>query len=316
MQITDDQYRAFIADKLKLPKGKRGEYIAQVDTLIERFTKAAKLAPDVRVRRFRKTGSLWKGTVLRPRAGVQPDADVAVYIDATADTLDGLHDRIRRLLVKLYPNKNPADFTVQPRTLGIVFIGSGLNVDLVPVIPVDEKDDYGYQPSSKAQPLVLTSVPGQLAFINAQKSQYRDWSGLVRLLKRWRNHNELPLRSFTIELVVSYLQSTQGVPTSIDQGLSRFWLFMAQRLRSTVVSFSPAQGGQGVGDYEKSPIVVIDPVNKNNNVSLRIDDAEAAEIVESALEAWERLNESQTASTKSATLDQLRAVFGNDFAYE
>jgi tRNA nucleotidyltransferase (CCA-adding enzyme) len=318
VELTDLQYREFVANRLKLPKGKRSEYIAQVDTLIERFTKVASEALDIGVRRFRKTGSLWKGTVLRPRDGVNPDADVAVYIDvAQTDDLDDLHGRIRRLLIKAYPTKNPDDFTVQPRTLGIVFVGSGLSVDLVPVIPVDEKDDYGHQPSSKGQPFTLTSVPGQLAFINSHKSAYGDWRALVRLLKRWRNQQELSqLRSFTIELIVSYLQDRHGVPPSIQDGLSRFWLFLARDLTTTVVFFSAAQGGKGPGDYETSPVVVIDPVNASNNVSVRITKAEAAAIAEAAHEAWERLSEAGTTATRSGTLVHLRAVFGNDFDFD
>lgn len=318
VELTNAQYRAFIAERLKLPKGKRSEYIAQVDTLIDRFGRVAAEAPDIGVKRFRKTGSLWKGTVLRPRAGVSPDADVAVYIDIaqTPNVLDHLHGRIRRLLIKAYPTKSAADYTVQPRTLGIQFIASGLNVDLVPVIPTNAQNDFGHQPSSQGAPLVLTSIPGQLAFIEAHKAAYKDWSGLVRLLKRWRNQHELPLRSFAIELLVSYVQDMQGIPQSIEASLSRFWLFVARDLAGTVVSFSKAQGGQGAGKYEASLVVVIDPVNPDNNVTSRLTKAEAAEIAEAALEAWERLGEARTTAVKGATLDHLRAIFGNDFDFE
>ena len=318
MELTDNQYRAFIADRLKLPKGKRSEYIAQVDILIERFERLASEAPDIGVKTFRKTGSLWKGTILRPRAGVNPDADVAVYIDVaqTPNVVDDLHGRIRRLLIKAYPTKSGTDFTVQPRTLGIEFIASGLNVDLVPVIPTDAENDYGYQPSSQGGPLVLTSIPGQLAFINTHKAAYKDWTGVVRLLKRWRNQHDVPLRSFAIELLVSYLQDTQGSPSSIEVGLSRFWLFAARDIASTVVAFSKAQGGQGTRNYGTSPVVVVDPVNPDNNVTFRITKAEAAGIADAAREAWELLNEARTTASKGATLDHLRVILGNDFDFE
>lgn len=179
MQLSNSQYLAFVANRLKLPKGKRSEYIEQVDTLIERFKKAASEEPDLQVKRFLKTGSLWKGTVMRPRAGNGVDADVAVFIEVeqTAEVLDELHNRIKKLLKKAYPNKADSDFTVQPRTLGIHFVDSDLEVDLVPIIPVEGPGDYGMQPSSQGDPLVRTSVAGQLQFIRSHKDNYNCVSG-------------------------------------------------------------------------------------------------------------------------------------------
>src|SRR6202044_2727846 len=42
MDLTDTQLKYFVENRLKLPKGKRAEYLAQVDHLIERFAAAAK----------------------------------------------------------------------------------------------------------------------------------------------------------------------------------------------------------------------------------------------------------------------------------
>ena len=41
MELTDTQLNYFVNNRLKLPKGKRAEYLAQVDHLIERFDAAA-----------------------------------------------------------------------------------------------------------------------------------------------------------------------------------------------------------------------------------------------------------------------------------
>jgi len=318
LQLPNTAYRAFVDDRLKLVKGKRAEYIAQVDTLIERFTKAAAEAPDLQVKRFLKTGSLWKGTVMRPRAGNGVDADIAVFIEieATANALDDLHKRIKELLKKAYPNKADSDFTVQPRTLGIHFVDSELDVDLVPIIPVQGPGDFGLQPSSQGDPLVRTSVSGQLQFIRSHKDSYNNWAALVRLLKRWRDNKEVPLRSFAIELLTCFLQDRDGTPTSIEEGLSRFWLFVAQELPTTVVSFGAKHGGLGIGKYAASSVVVIDPVNADNNVTRRITKSEASELVTIATEAWERHHEARTAGPKGTTLEQLRAIFGNDFDFE
>ena len=125
MELTDTQLNYFVENRLKLVKGKRAEYLAQVDYLIERFAAAAKGDEVINIKKFLKTGSLRKGTVLRPRGEFGVDADVAVYLNAELAPRNTiwqmLHDRIRRILAKIYPTKKPEDFTVQPRTLGIEF---------------------------------------------------------------------------------------------------------------------------------------------------------------------------------------------------
>lgn len=315
MEIPNSDYLEFVKDRLKLAPGKRQQYLAQVDTLIERFGKAAADDPELKIKKFLKTGSMRKGTVIRDRV----DADVAVYIDVplTSDAVPDLHRRIKKLLKKAYPTKSDDDFEVQSRTLGIQFIDSGLAVDLVPIIPHSSRDGYGWQPSSSGQSMTLTSVPGQLEFIRSHRDVYTNFSALVRILKRWRNEQELTqLSSFTIELIACYLQDRDGKPASLESGLSRFWLFVAQELSTTTISFTAKQGGQGVGTVTAASIIVVDPVNSDNNVTQRITKQEAKELVAAAQLAWERLMEAQTTSGKGGTLQLLRDILGSDFDYE
>src|SRR5437773_134627 len=211
MELSDGQLVYFVGKCLKLPQGKRREFLAQVDNLIEGLTRAAEKDSVINIRKFLKTGSLRKGTVLRPRGDFEVDADIAVFLNPDGLSqfdLASLHHRIRLLLCAAYPQKKEEDFTVQPRTLGIVFRVSGMEVDLVPVLPIEGPGDYGWQPSSQGEPPVKTSVAKQLEFIRTRKEKYARFTALVRMLKHWRNHQELDdtLRSFTIELIVSYLQ--------------------------------------------------------------------------------------------------------------
>src|SRR5579859_1553218 len=140
MQFTDNDLSVFDRKVLKLPKDSRDAYMNQVDYLIERL--AAKIREDgsFGVRKFLKAGSLQKRTVLKPRDGFGVDADIAVYLKVgNGFDLDTLHDTIRALVMAIYPQKLRDDFQVQPRTLGIEFRQSGLDVDLVPVIPLDNE---------------------------------------------------------------------------------------------------------------------------------------------------------------------------------
>jgi hypothetical protein len=318
MELTDTQLRYFVDNRLKLPKGKRSEYLAQVDRLIERFSTAADGDAVLDIKKFLKTGSLRKGTVLRPQPDFGVDADVAVYLNGkgvTSYDLDNLHDRIRRLLTKIYPTKQPSDFTVQPRTLGIVFHASGLEMDLVPLIAIDSPGDYGWQPSSQGEAPVKTSVPKQLEFIRARKDGYGNFTALVRLLKSWRNFQELDdsFRSFSIELVVSHLQDARGAPSSLEDGLLRFFLYVAQSELRTPIWFAEC-GKPSV--FPGNRVVLLDPCNVENNVGRRITDEECTVIVARCQAAWETLTYARNHGGKTQTLELWKDVFGRSFVIE
>lgn len=219
------------------------------------------------------------------------------------------------LLCKAYPQKKSEDFTVQPRTLGIVFRVSGLEVDLVPVIPVEGPGDYGWQPSSRGEPPVKTSVTQQLKFIRLRKEQYLKFTALVRLLKHWRNQKDLDetLRSFMVELIVSHLQDREGVPASLEDGLLRFFLYIAQSgLRDPMVF--PENGK--VESLPKDRVVILDPVNATNNVARRLMDSDCSEIVAQATKAWELLTAARNNNYKGETLEYWKEVLGRGFVIE
>jgi hypothetical protein len=318
MELTDIQLHYFVNNRLKLPKGKRAEYLKQVDHLIERFDAAAKDDGQINIKKFLKTGSLRKGTVLRPRGDFGVDADVAVYLNAgngSGYDVSNLHDRIRKMLKKIYPTKPFEDFKIQPRTLGIEFRDSGLEMDLVPLIVIDGPGDYGWQPSSKGEAPVKTSVTKQLEFIRTRKDGYANFTALVRLLKFWRNHQELDdsLRSFTIELIVSHLQDTQGAPLSIEAGLLSFFLYIAESELKRPICFKECGTPAA---FPKDRAVILDPCNVENNVGRKLTDADCAEIVSKCREAWETLTYARNHNGKVQTLELWKEVFGRSFVIE
>jgi len=318
MDLTDTQLNYFVNNRLKLPKGKRTEYLAQVDHLIERFSAAASGDKLIDIAKFLKTGSLRKGTVLRPKGDLGVDADVAVFLNASEASqydLANLHGRIRKLLVKIYPTKKPEDFRIQPRTLGIAFLDSGLEMDLVPLVVIDGPGDYGWQPSSQGDAPVKTSVTKQLEFIRARKDGYANFTALVRLLKYWRNLHELndTLRSFAIELLVSHLQDTQGAPPSLEAGLLRFFLYIADSQLKLPIAF-PESGTPKF--FPKDRVVILDPCNVDNNVTRKITDNDCKVIIEKCLKAWETLSYARNYDGKTQTLELWKEIFGRSFVIE
>jgi len=317
MMLTDDQVNVFVSKVLHLGPGKRKEYLGQVDYLIGRLKKKIDEDSSFKVKSFRKTGSLMKGTVLKPRGDYGVDADIAVLLDlseAEKDDIDKLHKIICDLLVAIYPMKKREDFQVQPRTLGIHFQDSGLDVDLVPIIPIAKEPGYGWQPSSQKGNSVKTSIEGQLDFIRNRREADARFKTLVRLLKNWRNEQELDeLRSFMIELIVAHLYDRDGQATSLESGIQRFFLYIAQSDLTVPITF-PELGK--VTTFPKDPVVILDPVNKDNNVAMRLRDDERKEIVMAAKTAWETIEAASWKSTKGETLDLWKEVMGRSFTTE
>jgi tRNA nucleotidyltransferase (CCA-adding enzyme) len=315
--LNDSQLGVFVAKVLHLGPGKRKEFVKQVDNLITELEKKLKEDASFKVKGFKKTGSIIKGTVLKPRGENGVDADIAVFLDVSeSDKGDvaKLHTIIKELLAAVYPMKEDEDFQVQPRTLGIHFRQSGLDVDLVPVIPIASEPGYGWQPSSENSAPIKTSIEKQLAFIKKRRDADPRFRTLVRLAKQWRNTHDLDeFRSFTIELIICHLQDTQGVATSLEDGLRRFYLYVAQSGLQKPISF--AENGTVIA-YPKSAVVILDPVNNSNNVAARLTGTERDGIVAAAKTAWETLEAASWKDGKGETLDLWREIMGRSFTID
>jgi hypothetical protein len=317
MKLTDADINIFVAQVLKLRPGKRQQYLKQVDFLITRLEAKIKDDESFRVIGFKKTGSLVKGTVLRPHGDYGVDADVAVFLNVSESEkadVDKLHEIIRKLARAIYPQKQASDFEIQPRTLGIHFRDSELDVDLVPIVHISAQPGYGWQLSSGQGEPVKTSVGGQLAFLKKRSDGDPAYRTLVRLAKKWRNNKELEsLRSFLIELLLAHLQDVHGNAPSLEEGIQRFFLYVAQSKLGKPIAF-PENGT--VRQFPSDIVVVLDPVNSSNNVALRLTEAERSEIVKEAELAWERITTASFCAGKGETIDHWKEILGRSFVIE
>jgi len=67
----------------------------------------------------------------------------------------------------------------------------------------------------------------------------------------------------------------------------------------------------------ETPIVIVDPVNVDNNVAAKIEEAERIAVVVGATDAWEGLMDvSFGARPKGETVDRWREYFGPSFRIE
>jgi tRNA nucleotidyltransferase (CCA-adding enzyme) len=276
------------ANVLRLPADKRKEHHNQVDRLVAELSQRIRQNTEIRITRVVKAGSFAKFTILRRTSTDPIDVDVVFYISnrsVNVDTLQSLNDTIHKLLVGIYPNKNVEDFEIQRKATTVSFVGSGLKVDVVPVIEDPNRPGYGWQFDLQTGSTMQTCAPRQIQFVRDRKNADKDFRTLVRLAKKWRNHAELDaLKSFVIELIMAYILDKEGSAGSVEQRFRRFLLYIAQSGLKEKIQFP--ENVAPFGSFT-DPVVILDPVCSQNNVASRITEAERIAIVEAAQSAWE-----------------------------
>lgn len=313
MPLSNTQMCYYDSNVLRLPADKRKEYHAQVDRLITELCQSIRDKTEIRISKVVKAGSFAKFTILRKTSVDPVDVDVVFYVsgrDVNRETLASLNDTIYDLLIKVYPTKSVEDFEIQRKAATVTFVGTGLSVDIVPVIEDETRPGYGWQFDVHDGSKVQTCAPCQIQFVRDRKAQDKDFRILVRLAKKWRNHAELkPLKSFTIELILAHLQDTGGGAGTIEQRFRRFLLYIAQSGLKTPIQFP--ENVAPFGTFT-DPVIILDPVYSMNNVASRISETERQQIVSAALAAWETAN---FASTED-DLDIWKEIFGPRFRVE
>ena len=306
----------FADDKVNLPSEKAKEYRAQVWRLRDRIEAYLNEHPDFTLKKMLLSGSLAKGTALR----TLNDIDVACYIsgaDAPHEVrqlLDYLAERLR----KAFPNFSSDQVKPQTYSVTVSFRGSGLDVDVVPILYDGDPQWYGNLVSQEDGHLLRTSIPLHLEFIAKRKRTHEfDFAQVVRLAKAWAKYmkNErdgFRFKSFMIELIFAHLSDNGSSFNGYIEALQSFFTFIAKTdLREKIV-FEDCYQATTVDEFTER-VQIIDPVNSKNNVSLLYTDKQAALIVEAALDAGDAIDAAIAAPTKGETVRYWQKVFGPGF---
>ncbi|MGY0571671.1 SMODS domain-containing nucleotidyltransferase [Bradyrhizobium sp. RDM12] len=148
MPLNNTELQYYDFNVLRLPADKRKEYHEQVDRLITELSRTVREKTAIKITKVVKAGSFAKFTILRKTSTDPVDVDVVFYISGRSidhETLQGLNDTIYKLLVEIYPNKDVEDFEIQRKAATVSFVGTGLSVDIVPVIEDSQRASYGWQ---------------------------------------------------------------------------------------------------------------------------------------------------------------------------
>jgi len=313
LHVDHNDIVRFASDRVNLPKEKADEYRAQARRLRERLESYLAEHPDFTLRKMLLSGSLAKGTALRSLN----DIDVACYIsgaDAPGDVpklLNYLAERLR----KAFPNFSPDQVTPNTYSVTVSFRGSGLDVDIVPILYSGDPNWYGNLVSQDDGSLLLTCIPRHLEFIRKRKAAHdKDFAQVVRLVKYWaaktkREQEGFRFKSFMVELILASLSDRGTEFSNYPEALQAFFTYVARSDMRERIAFSDYYALSTIGGLT-APVQIIDPVNLKNNVSQLYTRAQADAIAEAALEAGDAID---AAPTKQETVYYWQKVFGPAF---
>jgi len=289
----------------------------QVNRLKDALTEYIKSHPDVALVKMRNAGSLAKGTALR----TINDIDVAVYLRAasTPESTPDLLSVLADLLRQAYPNLRSDQVKIKINCVTLSFIGTGLDVDVVPVLYEGGPGDAGYLVAKDTGDRVLTNVTQHIEFVQTRKAKYpRHYRQIIRFMKSWSRQQKLAdeafrCKSFMLELIVAYLFD-QGLDGSdYTLALGEVFAYIVKSGLREPIAFTDYCRLSEITKDDASPIRIYDPVNHKNNIVWRYTERDRARIVEAATDAFDAITYSRFATTKGAAIQQWRTVFGPSF---
>lgn len=314
--VDHDEIARFAQDKVNLPKEKADEYRAQARRLREKLEGYLSEHPDFTLKKMLLSGSLAKGTALRSLN----DIDVACYISGAEAPKDvqALLAYLAERLRKAFPNFSPDQVQPQTYSVTVSFRGTGLDVDVVPILYDGDAQWYGNLVSQDDGSFLKTSIPLHLDFAAKRKrAQEKHFAQVVRLAKFWarrmkQEREGFRFKSFMIEMILAKL-SDDGLDFSdYPEALQHVFTYIARTNFRQRIVFTDYYPAASVGTFSDT-VQIIDPVNAANNVARLYTVANADAIVEAALDAGDAIDSALRAPTKQQTVAYWQKVFGSSF---
>jgi hypothetical protein len=323
MKLNNNELGRFV-DKIKLQNDSMSKYRDQINNLKSKLEDKIKNdeSTGVKVSKYLLAGSWKKRTILKATGDNPIDIDLVLFVtgdDNIQNDLKKVHDYIVKYLEEIYPTKdihNDVDAEGNTKSITIRFSGSGLEVDIVPVVPINSPENYVWQPQRGGGGKYITSVENHLEFSLGLRKENSNYTSIVRALKWWRNYKELkPLEngggisSYAIELIVGYLDLTIGVETNIEEAIIRFFQFISE---STFPDIQFEHAINNIPSYSTA-IYIADDTNNENNAAKKIDNSKWNEIKEEAEDAFDTLNLAQDRNNEGDTINEWKTIFGPTF---
>jgi tRNA nucleotidyltransferase (CCA-adding enzyme) len=318
-QVDHDALEAYAVERVNLPSADAQKYRKQVSNLREQLQKKIDAEPSYGVVKMLHSGSVRKGTALKTTS----DMDVAVYVKAADAPTSSDHDLIpwmRARLKEAFPQLSDSQFVDQDHCVTLTYVGSGLSVDAVPVIYEGEPDNVGYLVNKNTGDRLLTSVSRHTDFIKTRKDRHpTDFAQVVRLAKWWvretkRQHGDsFRFKSFIVELILAHLSDTGASFDDYEAALETFFDYIVDTELRERIAFTDFYGSSDLPSSTGAAMEIFDPVNPENNVSLRYTESNRTAIVAAAEAAADAIAEAHYSDTKGRAVQRWQSILGASF---
>ena len=318
MHIDHTAIAEFAEERVNLPSEIAQEYRGQANRLREQLAKYIAENPGFALVKMLHAGSVAKGTGLR----TINDIDVALYVKkdevvvSDEDLVPWLAERLR----ESYPNLEADQFDdTQPHCVTVTFRGTGIDVDVVPVLYEGADNDFGHLVDKYTGDHTLTSVPLHLEFIRRRKRAHpAHFAQAVRLVKWWANQKKtatpnFKCKSFMIELILAHLADQGMELCDYTLALEALFSYIVKSRFEERISFTDFYGTDQLPHSLDAPIEILDPVNPSNNVAVRYTDYDRRVLVDNAEEAADAISEAYFATTKARAVECWQDVLGPTF---
>ena len=159
----------FADERVNLKREDAIELRRQANMLREKLESYLNEHPNFDLRKMLLSGSLAKGTALKSIS----DIDVACYVASNSaphligDLIPWLADKLR----KAFPNFKPEQVKSKSYSVGVSFMKTGNEVDIVPILYYDDPQWRGNLVSQDTGEMLMTSVPLHLKFVRKRKAE-------------------------------------------------------------------------------------------------------------------------------------------------
>jgi hypothetical protein len=317
--VTHADIRDFADRKVNLHRDDLAEHRAQVNRLRTKLEEHIAQQPGYALVKMLHAGSVAKGTAL----STINDMDVAVYVRDDAAPAGGdaqLLPWVSERLQEAYPNLSSDQFVIQQHCVTVSFRGSGLDVDVVPVLVDDPGDDCGYLVAKDTGDRLLTSVTRHLQFIRSRrKTLGGEYTELIRLVNWWvrqqkRSDSEFRFKSFLVELVITHLTDTGQIPLDdYPIALESFFAYLVKSGLQERIAFSDYYPATDLPPAGSDAIEAFDPANPDNNVAHRYTLSDRHRMLSAAQDAFDAISEAHYATTQGRAFECWRDVLGPSF---
>lgn len=314
--VTEKNLEDFITKKVNIDKKQWKVCSDQLNRFKNNLEEYINANPEFDVIKILNSGSCAKKTAI----STLNDMDVAVYLKpdrVSGRNLKNVLIYLRDLLAKAYEKYDMSSdqFSVGDHCVKVSFKGSGLDIDVVPVIPNGKPDDRGLIPSSTGEEWLETSIPLHLNFISTRKKDFEKYAPLVRLTKWWREQYNFKFKSFLIELIWAHIIDTEElIPNSYKDAFPFFFVYILRTQLKERIVFSDYYKPAEVKPTETFAVEIYDPVNPKNNVAKDIDESHRLEIILKVQKAFDELSMAMSAHNKEKGLEYWRRILGSSFS--